>query len=699
MESEAGIALWRCLHLITYRNDLIGMEDKGIFTPLARLHAPQYMENDTVRESEGMLAYTDTYSSVDPCILRVTRTVTSGADRELRLQLVFSAETCFAPDKYTIPCIMYDGNEWGSRNSPKGLTHEGKPWVFAYDRCGIPSCTVTENARYGFAMFASDENESSLRSSCSLVRDGCEYIHRIIYPVVEAPVSYSGKNKMTPRYDEYITLQPGESFTASFYLFVCVPEWKEYACAALLDHISAAFPYRHQPVLGTDEVWRLGIAYLTKLIHDYNGKTLIIAGYDTKLSRMEAGHMGQKMTTEDIYHYMAIPEYNQYGFNREIYEIGWAGQGFLSTRMLMTDAFERGDEALVDKLIGSLHNWTDIQRENGMVLSHYERYAEYEKAMQEKGDDKAEDPCQGWYPDVCNLGWGATEMSKIYTLLKAHGREHSEFLRFATRICDFFTAHFDENTGFGKLWSLDGQSVDTAGTVGGFMITALIDTWRVTGNAAYLETAKRGSDFYYARDLEHFRCTAGAIDCQSIDKETAYPFVVSSLDLYEITGEDKYLTRARMAAYYFYSWAFQYDVLYPDTADFVKYGYFTSGGTAISAEHHAIDPWGALLCSEYVRLAKHTGDDRWIQRAKMMWNNSLYGITTDENAEIHGLKRPLGSQNEGFFQARWTKYRPTCEERGHFNDWLVSWVTCWRLTTLDRMRCVVGVNKALFDKD
>ncbi|MBQ6680232.1 MAG: hypothetical protein IJM76_09480 [Lachnospiraceae bacterium] len=680
----------------------IHFEDGCVFLeensrPAGRLDAPLFrMDEEELEAAACGLSFEDRVCPADECILRVERTVTNESSKTLAGQLITAARSGFRPDKYTIPCVMYDGNEWGSRNSPRGLTRDGKPWIFAYDRTGIPSCTLTEDTETAFALFASDRDEKSLRTSCSLIDRGGYYEHRIFYPVVEEPLSYTGKNKMTEAYTEELTLAPGESFTAEFFLFAAKPEWKEYGCAALLDHVNAVFPYRLKPVLPPEKVWELGIAYLSRLIHDYNGRTLIIAGFDTVLSRLESGHMGAKITPEEIRRYEKLPEYNTYGFNREIYEIGWAGQGFLATRMLLTDAFERGDEDRIRLLTDSLHNWTAVQRENGMILPHYEHYAEYEKVMREGTDDKQEDPCLGFYPDVCNLGWGASEMSKIYTLFKEHGEEHPEFLRFAERICDFFAAHYSEKTGFGKLWSLDGEALDPSGTIGGFMISALIDTWRVLKKPEYLETAEKAMDYYYERDLDHFRCAAGAIDCQSIDKETSYPFVVAALDLYEITGKPLYLKRARQAAYYFFSWVFQYDALYPEDADFTKFGYHTAGGTAISAEHHAIDPWGALLSAEFIRLRNATGDRRWETRAKMMWNNSLYGITTDETVPVHGLTRPLGSQNEGFFQARWTKYRADAEERGHFNDWLVSWVSCWRLTTLDRMKRVLKEETDVF---
>ena len=657
---------------------------------IARLLSPVIVEDGEERAPGDVYLWRDTFKELGNGLFQVKRKIANRSGIRRRVQIITQVCTCFQPVDFMIPCVMYNGNEWGGRNSPKGLEKDGQPWVFAYDRTGIPSCTLTENADFCFALFASNRDRDSLRSACSLIKKGSEYLHRIHYPVVEAPVSYSGKNKMTERYDEYIDLAPGAQVTFTFHLWAGIPQWEHYAMATLLDRMPEVFPYDHEPIFTPERVWELGISYLTRLIHDYEGRTLIIAGFDTKLSRLQAGHAGAKMTKEEMLRLMGLPEYNTYGFNREIYEIGWAGQGFLSTRMLLKDAFATGDDSKVELLISSLHNWTEKQLDNGMVLPHFERYKTYEAVLAAGDQEKLDDPCQGYLPDVCNLGWGASEMSKIYLLLREHGREHPEFLRFATRIFNFFIDHFDENVGFGKTWTLSGQPVDGTGTVGGFIITGLLDTWRVTKKEDYLKKAIRAMDFYYNRDLDRFLCTAGAIDCQSVDKETAYPFVLAALDLYEITGETQWLERACKAAYYFFSWAFQYDALYPDSSDFVKYGYHTSGGTAISAEHHAIDPWGALLCAEFVRLARHTGDNKWLLRSRMMWVNSLYGITANEGDMVHGLARPLGSQNEGFFQARWTKYRPDCEERGHFNDWLVAWVTCWRLTALDRLTTVAG---------
>ena len=214
------------------------------------------------------------------------------------------------------------------------------------------------------------------------------------------------------------------------------------------------------------------------------------------------------------------------------------------------------------------------------------------------------------------------------------------------------------------------------------MIMGLCEVHRETGDPRYLDVIVKAMDFYYRRDLDNFVCTAGAIDCACIDKETSYPFLEASLYLYEVTKQKIWLERAEKAAYYFYNWMFFYDCLYGEDAEFSEYGYHTTGGTLISAEHSAIDPWGALLVDASFRLWRLTGNENFRIWARMTWWNALLCITTENTPLIHGNQRPLGSQNEAFFHCRWTKYRPTCEERGHLNDNLQSWMGAFRLYTL-----------------
>ena len=632
----------------------------------------------------GAITVCDTYTKTDTNgLFKVTRVIKNSGET-VKFKDIFEVNTTYLPKKYLIPAVNYNGNDFSPENTVKGLTYNGKPWIFAYDRMGIPSCTLCEDDNVGTAIFASDCDEVSLRSAASLIKnsDGT-FKQRIFHPVTEAPVSYSNKRILTERYDEYTTLACGEEITEIMYVFACVPMYKNYAAANLLDCTADLFDLDIKECLSAKQVWDLGISFAKALLYDYKGHKMIITHFAPRLFRSQHG---AAVTGEEMARRLKDPYYTELGRFDERFEMGWADQGLLNSRMIAIDAYEKGDKEMLDVAIGIFNSWAEKQQENGLIKTQFQQYY----------TDTAYDFS---LPDVCNLGWGAAEMSRMYTFLKEIGIDKPKFKEFATRIADFFCENYSEEYGFGKAWTLDGKCEVTVGSIGGFMLLGILEVYKITGNKKYLETAIKASDFYFERDLDGFTCSAGALDCQSIDKETAYPFINASLILYEETGNEKYLDRAKKAAYFFFSWGFHYDAIYPAESEFTKYNYHTTGGTAISVEHHAIDSWGSAAVSPFLALAKHTGDARWAKRAKAMWANAIQGIASEDNRIFHGQERPLGGQNEGFFHCRWTKYRPTCEERGHFNDCLCGWAGSYRMMTIYNSKTVAAFHADFLNKE
>jgi hypothetical protein len=250
-------------------------------------------------------------------------------------------------------------------------------------------------------------------------------------------------------------------------------------------------------------------------------------------------------------------------------------------------------------------------------------------------------------------------------------------------LCDFFCEHFSPEYGFGKLWRLDGTCLDKGGSIGAFIIPALTKAYELIGDEKYLAMAERALTFYAERDLNQFVCTAGALDTCCVDKETSTPFIISAIALYRLTKKDIYLEYAIKAAYYFTSWMLHFQPVYAPDSDVTRYGLRIQGLTSVSAQHHHADMYAGLAVPYLRELAELTGDPRWRVRADMMWRAILQFIG-DGKLAIHGLVRPVGSQNEAVFHCNWgsdPKYFYG-GNRGGLNSWLVAWPCAFRLAVL-----------------
>lgn len=670
----------------------------------------------------------------------VTRTIENAGAAPVSFRDELRVRDCFEATRYLIPCVNYNGNESrksdaesrfsavGCRMSnvgnrpaggtpigsappiPTGLSHDGEPWLFSYERTGIPGCTLTENGEIGVALFAAADTPESLVCACGLERAEGKWAaalrhsttdsrqpetdhrpstfdHVLVRPVIEAPLTYTAKGEFGPRYESAITLAPGGRFTAKSFVCVCRPKWPNYAFAALAGHALRLLRPHLEPCMGENEAFDLGVRFLHSLLYPYKGKWLVC---EHVVNRMAHDCSAMRISRAEIAERMKWEYWTDLGTWCETFEVGWAGQNFLGARMLALHALGFAsaasaaasggsgaqppsipNPALLEKAIGIFDAFVATQRPSGLLHSCY-NHNFFEGALEKRPTD------------ACNMGWAAAEAVRMARLLREHGIDKPEYVAFAERICGFFVSHWSDEWGFGKRWRVDGTPLERDGTIGGFLIPALTELYAETGNRRWLDAALQASNFYFERDLDHFLCTAGAIDCQCIDKETAWPFVSGSLALYRATGDGKHLERAEKAAWYFLSWMFFFDTIAAPETDFAKYGYHTTGGTAVSLEHQCIDPWGEIIVPDLVELADATGNGDFREFARLLWANSLQGVTRRLGDFIHDRQRPIGSQNEGFCQARYNKYRPV-PDPGYFNDVLAPWPSAFRAWTVVRL--------------
>ncbi len=580
-------------------------------------------------------------------LLQVERSWTNQSDQIQNVALLCEVQTQFEATFTLIPCVSYNGNHWGSGLEPKGLVCEGEPWVFSYRRVAIPSATFSENSKWSIGFFADHKNAASLNSACSMELLEGGMAHRIYWPEREEPQTYISKNQYGPARQNTICLAPAETFTIRCYVSLCGVKQERTGWTQTFDHVQDRAAHQFTPTFAPELVWDLAVGYAKEILFQ-------------RIGDMRSFHIGLLPSkTSPTDNGWKLREGGQY-------EIGWCGQNATYAHALLRDYQINGNEKSRDQAEQVLDTW--VQKAsfgNGLFAVQLDDILLGRSEI---------------YVDTCNLSWGAWQTLLAYQKAQEIGLDKPQWRDFGLGLCDFFVNHDDGQGRFGKLWSRVGECVDWDGTIGCFLVVPLLEAYRMTRKAEYLQRAIRGFDYYVAHDLNRIECTAGALDTHCIDKETCWPLLAGALDLYELTGEKSYLSTAILAGYYTLSWMFHYDALYDEESDFTRYGYRTLGATSVSTQHHHLDPWGALLCRDWLRLYEHTGDARWRDRAQTTWANSLLCLS-DGTLGIHGRLRPRGSQNEAFAHCFWGHPGELLVE-GHLNDWLVAWPGAYRLLTL-----------------
>jgi hypothetical protein len=209
------------------------------------------------------------------------------------------------------------------------------------------------------------------------------------------------------------------------------------------------------------------------------------------------------------------------------------------------------------------------------------------------------------------------------------------------------------------------------------MIAPMIRAFNSTDDETYLQSAVNAFDYYYSEFERLGYTTAGALDTWCIDKESSMPLLRSALMLYDVTGDKGYIAKAENISYYLSTWLWHYKSNYND-GDAAEYGYNTFGATSVSAQHHHLDVYAVMWVPEWICLAELTGNHVWYEKALAVWTNGCQ-LLSDGTLEINGRVRPVGGQNEAFFNCNWNFGG---KNLSRINNWLVAWPGAFRLETL-----------------
>jgi len=593
----------------------------------------------------------DRVVEIRPGLFEWTRTFRCGGTGYVRpVRLTMELEALY-PSRYSlIPAVSYNGNAWGRGREPKGFLKDGAPWTFAYHRASIPGATYSESEAWSVGLFSAP-GELLGGFSCSLEPRADKTVHRLVWPEEETPQVYAMRDAYADAYRGDLRVSPGQTIELKAWVVIGEVRTPRHGWHALVD---AAWSLNARPVrprFEPEELWELGVQYAAdNLWAEEKG----FKGFSIGL-RWDPQEQGwvQRQSWK--------------------YEIGWAGQNLSLANAMLHDYVLSNERRSLDKGLQCLDTWLRNARlPNGLFRCHYDHVIGLE-------DPKTE------IQDACNLGQAAQAYFEAYDLAARCGLRKPEYRAAALGVCDFALKAQSADGRIGKSWTSAGRTVEADGTIGAFLIPPLVTAFRATHKPAYLAGAEKAFAFYFDEFLKNGFTTAGALDTDCIDKESAAPLLKAALELYDVTGKAPYLGRAEDVAYYLATWQWHYSVPFAEGTVLREIGYDTYGGTSVSTQHHHQDPYALAIVNDWIKLAQLTGHAVWRERAVAAWANGTIGISGGDLV-VMGKKRPYGSQDEGFLHTRWLQPFAV-------SQWLVAWPTAFRLETLRQ-----NPNWALFNK-
>ena len=182
-------------------------------------------------------------------------------------------------------------------------------------------------------------------------------------------------------------------------------------------------------------------------------------------------------------------------------------------------------------------------------------------------------------------------------------------------VSDAFARLYLRYGSFGQLVNdQSGEMLFGTTACGAIAIGALARASRYFGEDAYLQIAKDAGEKYY----REFICTGltyggpGDVLCAP-DSESGYAMVESLMALYEITGEEKWLSYAKDAAHLFSSWVVAYPYRFPEGSEFARLGINAVGSVFASVQNKHSSPGIATFAGKALYdLYRHTGDGEYL---------------------------------------------------------------------------------------
>lgn len=527
----------------------------------------------------------------------------------------------FASPELCIPSVLYKNNNCGQGAFPKGGI--GMSFAFREERTPLPGCVLLKSgndfAAFCIAPCSSHDEAAHVCAYCDEGRTAIE----MQMPAQEYPFSYEGKTR-TVRH---------AARARDFIAVGCSPEKPlvlERTCFVFSKTIHDADANAFFSLYR--EFSQCVARRVVQLAHRQTRGDVNPISWDEWFSRKLKHLEFLTEKNEDGTAYIRMGKGN--GVLQHIYD--FTAASFLVKSIEGAVVFAKSGNSALAEAIGRYFLRAEQPRGSGVFRDNYSiarnEWGGY-LGVSEHSD----------YASFVNARCNGEAMSAyvaLYETLAAHGKKIAEFIELPKRVAQFYLAHQIRDSSsewcgsFGRWWSADGASVNGCGTNGAHIVSFLIALFPHCDDVLKNRIAEslNMAAAYYRRMIARAEYYGDTLDADSFDKESGAVLLRESLDMHDFTGNTAFLDDAKKAADFVYTWLWQYDVPFPDSAPLAKEHFKTRGMTSVSVAHHHLDFYGMYIARDFLRLAQKCGNAFYCDAARSMMNACRQLVASKENA-------------------------------------------------------------------
>jgi hypothetical protein len=220
-------------------------------------------------------------------------------------------------------------------------------------------------------------------------------------------------------------------------------------------------------------------------------------------------------------------------------------------------------------------------------------------------------------------------LMRAYRRERSHGYEHPEWFSWVKTYVDWLLLQQREDGSFPRRWVPGSDEVaEPTGTTSYCPVPLLVMMSEETADPKYRQAAVKAAEYVWENWGKRGLFIGGASDNPNItDKEAGMLSMEAFLSLFESTGDNKWLERAKTAADFTESWIWIWNVPMPldaeDSSLHWKKGVPTIGLQGISALHPGgVDEYLDWSASSFARLYKYTNDTHYLDVARILLHDT-----------------------------------------------------------------------------